>query len=62
GCKLNMLKRHLWARHGLSPDDYRAKWGLLSDYPMTAPQYAKTRSALAKKGKREGGTVQAWAG
>ena len=49
GCKLNMLKRHLWARHGLSPDDYRAKWGLLSDYHMTAPQYAKTRSALAKK-------------
>ncbi|MDE2113032.1 MAG: MucR family transcriptional regulator [Alphaproteobacteria bacterium] len=48
GRKLSMLKRHLRTRHGLSPDDYRAKWGLPGDYPMTAPRYTKTRSALAK--------------
>ncbi|MBU6297663.1 MAG: MucR family transcriptional regulator [Alphaproteobacteria bacterium] len=49
GRKLSMLKRHLRTRHGLSPGDYRAKWGLPADYPMTAPRYAKTRSALAKE-------------
>ncbi len=49
GCKLSMLKRHLRTRHDLSPDQYRAKWGLPADYPMTAPGYAKTRSALAKE-------------
>jgi predicted transcriptional regulator len=42
------LKRHLSVR-GLSPDDYRAKWNLRSDYPMVAPSYAKMRSELAKK-------------
>lgn len=41
------LKRHL-ATRGLSPDAYRAKWGLPSDYPMTAPSYSEARSALAK--------------
>ena len=49
GCKLSMLKRHLRTRHGLSPDEYRAKWNLPADYPMTAPRYTKTRSALAKE-------------
>ncbi len=48
GREVAMLKRHLRARHGLSPEDYRAKWGLPADYPMTAPRYAKVRSALAK--------------
>lgn len=44
-----MLKRHLRTAHGLTVDDYRAKWGLPSDYPMVAPAYAKTRSQLAMK-------------
>jgi len=55
GKKLKMLKRHLRTSYGLSPEDYRAKWGLGSDYPMVAPNYAKQRSAFAKKiglGKR----------
>ena len=49
GRTMSMLKRHLWAQHGLSPADYRAKWGLPEDYPMTAPRYAETRSMLAKE-------------
>jgi predicted transcriptional regulator len=55
GKKYKMLKRHLRTTYGLSPEDYRARWGLGSDYPMVAPNYAKKRSALAKKiglGKR----------
>ncbi len=55
GMKYKMLKRRLRTTYGLSPEDYRAKWGLGSDYPMVAPNYAKKRSALAKKiglGKR----------
>jgi predicted transcriptional regulator len=44
-----MLKRHLSTAHGLSVDDYKAKWSLPADYPMTAPDYAGTRSDLAKK-------------
>lgn len=44
-----MLKRHLATRHELSPDDYRAMFGLRDDYPLVAPAYAETRSALAKK-------------
>jgi len=43
------LKRHLKARYGMSPDDYREKWDLPPDYPMVAPGYAKERSKLAKK-------------
>jgi predicted transcriptional regulator len=42
------LKRHL-GMHGLTPDEYRSKWGLPKDYPMVAPKYAKARSRLAKK-------------
>jgi len=49
GKKLKMLKRHLRTAYNMSPDEYRAKWGLKDDYPMTAPAYAKERSALAKK-------------
>jgi predicted transcriptional regulator len=48
GKKFKSLKRHLRTDHGLSPDDYRAKWGLPPDYPMVAPNYSATRSALAK--------------
>ena len=42
-----MAKRHLQVSHGLSPDEYRAKWSLPANYPMVAPNYAKTRSQLA---------------
>lgn len=49
GKKLKMLKRYLRSRYGLSPDDYRAKWGLPADYPMVAPSYAAQRSEFAKK-------------
>ena len=47
GKKFKSLKRHL-ASHGMTPDQYRTKWSLPKDYPMTAPDYAATRSALAK--------------
>jgi predicted transcriptional regulator len=49
GKKFKSLKRHLRSHYGLSPDDYREKWGLPPDYPMVAPNYATTRSALAKE-------------
>ena len=49
GKKLKMLKRHLATAYGMTPDDYRAKWGLPFDYPMVAPAYAEKRRALAKK-------------
>ena len=49
GKKLKMLKRHLRTNYGMTPEEYRAKWGLASDYPMVAPAYAKQRSAFAKK-------------
>jgi predicted transcriptional regulator len=49
GKKLKMLKRYLRSRYGLSPDDYRAKWGLPAEYPMVAPNYAAQRSEFAKK-------------
>ncbi|GJL92292.1 MucR family transcriptional regulator [Hyphococcus sp.] len=48
GKKLKMLKRYLRTHYDLSPDDYRRKWSLPADYPMTAPNYAKSRSQLAK--------------
>lgn len=47
GKKLKMLKRHLMAAYGLTPDAYRKKWGLPADYPMVAPNYAETRRQLA---------------
>jgi len=49
GKKLKMLKRHLRTSYSLSPEQYRAKWGLPPDYPMVAPNYAAQRSAFAKK-------------
>ena len=49
GKKFKSLKRHLMTYHGLSPEEYRAKWNLPSDYPMAAPGYSAQRSALAKK-------------
>jgi len=49
GKKFKSLKRHLRSRYNMSPEQYREKWGLDPDYPMVAPNYAKTRSALAKK-------------
>ena len=48
GKKLKMLKRHLKTAYNLTPDEYRERWGLASDYPMVAPNYAKQRSTLAK--------------
>jgi predicted transcriptional regulator len=49
GKKLKMLKRHLRTAYDMSPDEYRQRWGLSSDYPMVAPEYAARRSELAKK-------------
>ena len=49
GRKLKMLKRHLRTTFGLTPDEYRTRWGLRADYPMVAPNYAKRRSEFAKK-------------
>ena len=57
GKKLKMLKRHLRAAYDMSPEEYRVKWGLASDYPMVAPNYAAQRSAFAKKiglGRKKG--------
>lgn len=49
GKKLKMMKRHLKTAYNLTPEEYRERWGLPSDYPMVAPNYAKHRSNLAKK-------------
>lgn len=49
GKKLKMLKRHLRSTYNMTPDEYRAKWGLSPDYPMVAPNYAEQRSEFAKK-------------
>jgi MucR family transcriptional regulator, transcriptional regulator of exopolysaccharide biosynthesis len=49
GHKFKSLKRHLRTHYDLTPEEYRAKWGLPADYPMVAPNYAKARSALAKQ-------------
>ena len=48
GKKLKMLKRHLRTNHNMTPEEYRAKWGLSPDYPMVAPNYAEQRSEFAK--------------
>ena len=55
GKQLKMLKRYLRTSYGMTPEEYRLKWGLPLDYPMVAPNYAKKRSAFAKEiglGKR----------
>src|SRR6266568_3918278 len=49
GQKFKSLKRHLRTHHNLTPEQYREKWGLDSDYPMVAPNYAAARSRLAKQ-------------
>ena len=49
GQKFKSLKRHLKAHYDMSPEQYRAKWGLPADYPMVAPHYAVQRSMLAKQ-------------
>ena len=49
GKKLKMLKRHLKTAYNMTPDAYRERWGLSSDYPMVAPNYARQRSRLAKE-------------
>jgi predicted transcriptional regulator len=62
GRKFKSLKRHLKNTYGLTPDEYRAKWGLPRDYPMVAPNYAKARSELAKSmglGRKGSGEMQA---
>ena len=48
GLRFKSLKRHLWTHFQLTPEEYRKKWGLPQDYPMVAPNYAQTRSKLAK--------------
>nr|WP_249729896.1 MucR family transcriptional regulator [Chelatococcus sp. YT9] len=62
GKKFKSLKRHLRTQYDITPEQYREKWGLPSDYPMVAPNYAKARSQLAKdmglgqqRRKRRGG-------
>ena len=56
GRKFKSLKRHLLTKYNMSPEEYRAKWGLQKDYPMVAPNYAKARSDLAKQmGLGQGG-------
>jgi len=49
GRQFKSLKRHLNTKYNMTPDEYRAKWDLPKDYPMVAPNYAKTRSDLAKE-------------
>lgn len=49
GKRLKMLKRYLRTRYGMSPEEYRSKWGLPADYPIVAPNYAARRSEFAKK-------------
>ena len=62
GKKFKSLKRHLKSSYNLTPEEYRAKWGLPRDYPMVAPNYAKARSDLAKKmglGRKSGAEAPA---
>ena len=49
GKRFKSLKRHLTAKYGMTPDEYRRKWNLPADYPMVAPSYSRTRSKLAKR-------------
>ncbi len=58
GKKLKMLKRHLKSAYNMTPEEYRARWSLPTDYPMVAPSYARKRQDLAKKiglGRNRGG-------
>jgi predicted transcriptional regulator len=49
GQRYRSLRRHLMAKYGITPEQYRAKWGLPADYPMVAPSYARDRSEVAKR-------------
>ncbi|MFU0503994.1 Ros/MucR family transcriptional regulator [Pseudaminobacter sp. NGMCC 1.201702] len=49
GKKFKSLKRHLMAYHNMSPEEYRERWNLAPDYPVVAPEYAASRSAMAKE-------------
>jgi predicted transcriptional regulator len=65
GRRFRSIRRHLRSAHGLEPADYRAKWGLARDYPLTAPNYAERRSALAKQiglGRKKGESAPAGKG
>ena len=62
GKKFKSLKRHLMTHYGLTPEQYREKWGLDASYPMVAPNYAAARSQLAKKmglGRKRKATLSA---
>ena len=62
GTEHKMLKRHLKTAHSMSPDEYRKRWGLPRDYPLVSPNYAKQRSAIAKKiglGRKPGTKMKA---
>jgi predicted transcriptional regulator len=62
GKKLKMLKRYLRTNYNMTPEEYRARWGLPADYPMVAPNYAETRRDLAKKiglGRKPGAAPRA---
>ena len=48
GKNFRTLKRHLEREHGISKDDYRARFGLPPDYPMAAPDYSQARAEIAK--------------
>jgi predicted transcriptional regulator len=61
GKKLKMLKRYLLTNYDMTPEEYRARWGLAADYPMVAPNYAEKRRELAKKiglGRKPGTVVR----
>ena len=61
GLQFKSLKRHLTTKYDLTPEQYRARWGLPSDYPMVAPAYAERRSMLAKSmglGRKAGALVK----
>lgn len=49
GTKLKMLKRHLWAKYGMTVEQYKARWDLPADYPVVAPAYSRRRSDLARR-------------
>ncbi len=53
GKRFKSLKRHLRTKYGMTPDEYRVKWGLESNYPMTAPDYTRRRSGIAKQSRQE---------
>lgn len=61
GRAFKTLRRHLSSSYGLTPEQYRVKWGLPADYPMVAPNYAESRSAMAKSiglGRKAGFVVR----